>query len=297
MLTAIQHRSVLGCAGVDLTPPEQRVLGCLLEKQRTTPDQYPLTLNALRLACNQSTNRDPVVDYDEATMRAALERLSRRRWVRYASSSGSRASSTATSSTRRSGSAPTSRRVLCVLLLRGAADAGRAQAAHRAHAPLRRPRRASTRRSTRWSSASSCATSAGARARRRTAGSTCSATTTEAIDVGERRALPRADARRRRPPTRRARRATSAARAREEGRIAALEAQVRALRDELEALRRARRRADGLTWGRVRPAASVRPQWLSGCRRDVRRSHRRRRAERPDRRAPHERRRAIRGAA
>ena len=50
---------------------EIRVLGCLIEKQRTTPDVYPLTLNALRLACNQSTNRDPVVDYDENTIRGA----------------------------------------------------------------------------------------------------------------------------------------------------------------------------------------------------------------------------------
>ena len=40
---------------------EIRVLGCLIEKQRTTPDQYPLSLNALRLACNQTTNRDPIV--------------------------------------------------------------------------------------------------------------------------------------------------------------------------------------------------------------------------------------------
>jgi uncharacterized protein YceH (UPF0502 family) len=76
---------------VDLTAPEIRVLGCLLEKQRTTPEAYPLSLNALRLACNQSTNRDPVVDYDEATIRDALHRLSRRRWVRLASGQGSRA--------------------------------------------------------------------------------------------------------------------------------------------------------------------------------------------------------------
>ena len=60
------------------------MLGALVEKQRTTPDQYPLSLNALRLACNQSTNRDPVVEFDEATIREALERLSRRRWVRLA---------------------------------------------------------------------------------------------------------------------------------------------------------------------------------------------------------------------
>ena len=67
------------------------MLGCLIEKQRTTPDQYPLSLNALRLACNQSTNRDPVVEYDEPTIRDALQRLSARGWVRLASGPGSRA--------------------------------------------------------------------------------------------------------------------------------------------------------------------------------------------------------------
>jgi uncharacterized protein YceH (UPF0502 family) len=76
---------------MDLDPAELRVLGCLIEKQRTTPDTYPLSLNSLRLACNQATNRDPVVDYDEPTIRAALDRLSRRRWVRLASGPGSRA--------------------------------------------------------------------------------------------------------------------------------------------------------------------------------------------------------------
>jgi uncharacterized protein YceH (UPF0502 family) len=70
---------------------ELRVLGCLIEKQATTPDQYPLSLNALRLAANQSTNRDPVVDYDETTIRAALERLGDRGWTRLASGAGSRA--------------------------------------------------------------------------------------------------------------------------------------------------------------------------------------------------------------
>ena len=70
---------------------EIRILGCLVEKQRTTPDAYPLTLNGLRLACNQSTNRDPVVDYDEKEIRAALERLARRRLVRLASGHTTRA--------------------------------------------------------------------------------------------------------------------------------------------------------------------------------------------------------------
>jgi uncharacterized protein len=76
---------------VDADAVELRVIGCLLEKQRTTPDQYPLTLNALRLACNQATNRDPVVDYDEETIRGAVARLRRRGWVRFASGQGSRA--------------------------------------------------------------------------------------------------------------------------------------------------------------------------------------------------------------
>jgi len=69
---------------------EIRVLGCLIEKQRTTPDVYPLTLNALRLACNQSTNRDPVVDYDDNTIRSAIERLVQRKWATLASWSNRR---------------------------------------------------------------------------------------------------------------------------------------------------------------------------------------------------------------
>ena len=76
---------------MDVNPVEIRVLGCLIEKQRTTPDAYPLSLNSLRLACNQATSREPVVDYDEPTIRAALEHLSRRGWVRLASGPGSRA--------------------------------------------------------------------------------------------------------------------------------------------------------------------------------------------------------------
>src|SRR5690349_3787943 len=69
---------------------EIRVAACLVEKQRTTPDVYPLTLNALRLACNQSTNRDPVVEYDENTIRSAIERLVQRKWATLASWSNRR---------------------------------------------------------------------------------------------------------------------------------------------------------------------------------------------------------------
>ncbi len=70
---------------------EIRVVACLVEKQRTTPDAYPLSLNALRTACNQATNRDPVVAYDEATVAEALRRLALRGWTRLASGAGSRA--------------------------------------------------------------------------------------------------------------------------------------------------------------------------------------------------------------
>lgn len=70
--------------------PELRVLGALIEKRRTTPDVYPLSVNSLRLACNQATNRDPVVEYDDQIVLDALERLGRRGWTRLASGASSR---------------------------------------------------------------------------------------------------------------------------------------------------------------------------------------------------------------
>jgi len=75
----------------DLDPVEVRVLGCLIEKQRTTPDQYPLSLNALRNACNQTTNRNPIVAYDEEMLRGALQKLGRRRYSRLTTGHTSRA--------------------------------------------------------------------------------------------------------------------------------------------------------------------------------------------------------------
>ena len=60
---------------IDLDATEQRVLGSLLEKERTVPDTYPMTLNGLRTACNQSSGRDPVLDLTEAEVREALDRL------------------------------------------------------------------------------------------------------------------------------------------------------------------------------------------------------------------------------
>jgi hypothetical protein len=103
----------------DLEPSEVRVLGCLIEKQRTTPDAYPLSLNALRLACNQSTNRDPVVSYDEDTVRDALHRLSRRRYTRLASGHSSRASKYRHLLDEAVGLDAAEQAVLAVLMLRG----------------------------------------------------------------------------------------------------------------------------------------------------------------------------------
>jgi uncharacterized protein YceH (UPF0502 family) len=73
-----------------LSPVELRVLGCLIEKQRTTPEQYPLTLNALRLACNQATNREPVMELDESQVRTAAQHLGTLGWARLATGPGSR---------------------------------------------------------------------------------------------------------------------------------------------------------------------------------------------------------------
>jgi uncharacterized protein YceH (UPF0502 family) len=113
---------------VDLLDTEVRVLGALLEKQRTTPDAYPLSLNALRSACNQSTNRDPVVDYDEATIRDALHRLSRRRYTRLASGPGSRAAKYRHLVDEALGLGPPELSVLAVLMLRGPQTPGELRA-------------------------------------------------------------------------------------------------------------------------------------------------------------------------
>jgi len=107
-----------------LTPPEQRVLGCLIEKRWTTPDQYPLSLNALRLACNQLTNRDPVTDYDEATVREAAQRLTRYGLARLASGAGSRAIKYRHLAEEALGLDRPELAILSVLLVRGPQTAG-----------------------------------------------------------------------------------------------------------------------------------------------------------------------------
>ena len=120
----------------ELTPPEQRVLGCLIEKRWTTPDQYPLSLNALRLACNQSTNRDPVTHYDEATVRDAAQRLSLYGLARLASGHGSRAVKYRHLAEEALGLGREELAVLAVLLLRGPQTPGELKARTERMAPL-----------------------------------------------------------------------------------------------------------------------------------------------------------------
>jgi YbgC/YbaW family acyl-CoA thioester hydrolase len=103
----------------DLDSAEVRVLGCLLEKQLTTPDTYPLTLNALRLAANQTTNRTPVVSYDDATVQTAVQRLGQRRLTRLTSGHTTRAPKYRHLLREELGLQPEEQAVLSVLLLRG----------------------------------------------------------------------------------------------------------------------------------------------------------------------------------
>lgn len=74
-----------------LSPLEVRILGCLLEKQHATPEYYPLTLNALTAACNQTTNREPVMAVEEDEVSAGLESLRQKRLVWVVAAAGSRA--------------------------------------------------------------------------------------------------------------------------------------------------------------------------------------------------------------
>ena len=112
------------------------MLGCLIEKRWTTPDQYPLSLNALRLACNQSTNRDPVTAYDEATVRDAAQRLSHYGLIRLASGHSSRAIKYRHLAEEALGLDREQLAILCVLLLRGPQTPGELKSRSERMAPL-----------------------------------------------------------------------------------------------------------------------------------------------------------------
>jgi uncharacterized protein len=108
---------------VELTPQEIRVLGCLVEKETTTPDTYPLSTNGLLLACNQRSSRDPVVAYDEDEVTRALVSLRERELVRTAREGG-RVYKHAHLLRQRLGIDEGELAVLSVLFLRGAQTSG-----------------------------------------------------------------------------------------------------------------------------------------------------------------------------
>lgn len=111
-----------------LDPVEQRVLGCLLEKEVTTPDVYPLTLNSLVAACNQTTNRHPVMRLGEAEVSAALAALRARGLTRVVHSASNRATKYRQVADEVLELSPAERAVVGVLLLRGAQTLGELKA-------------------------------------------------------------------------------------------------------------------------------------------------------------------------
>ena len=105
---------------IELNAERVRVLGCLLEKERTVPDSYPMTLNALVTACNQSTNRWPVVSYDAATVQRTVDELKDLGLVRFVHPShGERTTKFRQVIDERLALLPTEAAVLCVLFVRG----------------------------------------------------------------------------------------------------------------------------------------------------------------------------------
>jgi len=102
-----------------LSAPELRVLGSLIEKSKTTPDYYPMTLNALTAACNQKTSRYPVTDFDEETVVLALNNLKAQSLVATAVGGGSRVVKYKHNFTTVHEMEPAQLTVLCLLMLRG----------------------------------------------------------------------------------------------------------------------------------------------------------------------------------
>ena len=107
-----------------ISETEARVLGCLLEKERTTPADYPLTTNAITRACSQTTSRNPVIAYQESTVEAALVEMKDRGLVRFVHSQSNRSTKYRHVVDEVWNLAPVQLAVLCVLLLRGAQTPG-----------------------------------------------------------------------------------------------------------------------------------------------------------------------------
>lgn len=109
---------------LELGPIEARVLGCLMEKDMTTPEYYPLSLNALTNACNQKSNREPVVSYDDATVREGLNELREAGLAAFVSESGSRVEKYRHKVSERFNFTRGEMALICVLLLRGPQTVG-----------------------------------------------------------------------------------------------------------------------------------------------------------------------------
>jgi uncharacterized protein len=108
-----------------LDPAEQRVLGCLLEKEITVPASYPMTINSVRIACNQTSSREPIVDYDEEMVHRTLRALKDKELVALSwQGAGSRVVKYVQTFAQRRGLAPDERALVTLLLLRGPQPAG-----------------------------------------------------------------------------------------------------------------------------------------------------------------------------
>jgi hypothetical protein len=112
----------------ELSPVETRALGCLLEKERLTPENYPISLNSLTAACNQSTNRDPVVGYDERAVEEALTHLRQEKLATMIHAAGSRVPKYRHNLPDHYDLAPKETALLCVLMLRGPQTPGELRA-------------------------------------------------------------------------------------------------------------------------------------------------------------------------
>ncbi|MDQ3623387.1 MAG: YceH family protein [Verrucomicrobiota bacterium] len=119
----------------DLNAVEKRILGCLLEKERITPENYPLSLHSLTVACNQATNRDPVVSYSEKTVEAGVNSLREKKLARVIFGTGSRVQKYRHNILEHFNFGPGEVALLCVLLLRGPQTPGELRGrAERLHA-------------------------------------------------------------------------------------------------------------------------------------------------------------------
>jgi uncharacterized protein YceH (UPF0502 family) len=109
---------------LELSPVEARILGCLIEKERMTPEVYPLTLNSLTTACNQSTNRDPIVSFDDRLVEAGLDSLREKKLAMIVHGAGARVPKYRHTLLGLFNLEAREVALICVLLLRGAQTPG-----------------------------------------------------------------------------------------------------------------------------------------------------------------------------